>query len=1058
MALACSSGQPSLNSNSWKRHYKYAQIQLDSNRTELALKHFERAYSILNASNSSSNNLCEIAESLAKTYVKTKERKNAAKYFERAIECFSYNQLNSDEHYSNLLYSQGLNYRSMGDYENANQTFKKRLRVLENSVGKENDDYTKTLNALSISLRRDGRLSEAIEYNKKAIDIVKTIYGESSTEYLKKLNSLSIIYWRLGRYKEGFDIQNNLLEHYPAHVRDTSFNYASALFTMSLLYNGTNQYQEEIKMLNQFKDILSKNPNYHKYLINANNNLAVAYDNLGNYEKSIQIITEVLKNTSPEEIEYPKRLQNLAYYQTEMGDYENALLNYNKAIKAYDNLNKSQSSDFAQLIDAKGQMHLKKGEFVEAEQLFLKALDLMDQLDDINQSHSEYGFFLNNYARSLLALERYADAINTLKKGIKLSEDNSVPDPIRYYRKQQDLAEAYLKTGKYSDALQLLNKFENDIANRLGKDHQDYGTYLKQLGKAQLLNSNPRKALEYLKEHNTITIKQIDKIFKFRTEKENKEFIKTLKPDFDELQALALNNSALSDELIEINLNNQLLLKNLLLSQSKQIIDELLKTSDAAIISKVLAYKQLRSEVSGMINSGTANISRQLDSLNEELNKREAELTAIYSKVNSNNSTLENDWKSLKNLLKPEDIAIEFSSFKSSNKEDRGDTYYVAYLYKKDWERPKMISLFKEQELLATIKNKSPNELYKTRGSKGRRITDFENIFTLVWKPLESELDDVNTIYFSPSGILNQIPFAALSTDEGNRLIDQYKLIRLSNTGKLKERENFNLPNNIYVYGGIDYNYVAADKEQEVSQSNITNLESFKASKSSNKKGDFWEFLPGSLTEVSDLAKDFDKKGIKYKKVVGEEATESDFKSLDGDSPKVIHIATHGFFYENFEKGNNNTFNGAELNPYTYSEDPLLRSGLIFAGGNYAWKNGFNPYAKEDGILTALEISNLDLSNTDLMVLSACETGLGDIDGSEGVYGLQRAFKMAGVDLIIMSLWEVPDTETSEFMALFYQFWADGMEVRTAFRKTQQTMARRYAKHPEKWAAFVLFE
>ena len=121
-------------------------------------------------------------------------------------------------------------------------------------------------------------------------------------------------------------------------------------------------------------------------------------------------------------------------------------------------------------------------------------------------------------------------------------------------------------------------------------------------------------------------------------------------------------------------------------------------------------------------------------------------------------------------------------------------------------------------------------------------------------------------------------------------------------------------------------------------------------------------------------------------------------------------------------------------------------------------ENGNNPYENEDGILTALEISNLNLSNTDLVVLSACETGLGDIDGSEGVYGLQRAFKMAGVDLIMMSLWEVPDKETSEFMTIFYTNWLNGEDVRTAFRNTQLKMSTKYKANPEKWAAFVLFE
>lgn len=135
----------------------------------------------------------------------------------------------------------------------------------------------------------------------------------------------------------------------------------------------------------------------------------------------------------------------------------------------------------------------------------------------------------------------------------------------------------------------------------------------------------------------------------------------------------------------------------------------------------------------------------------------------------------------------------------------------------------------------------------------------------------------------------------------------------------------------------------------------------------------------------------------------------------------------------------------------------MLRSGLVLARGNDAWKYGSNPY-EEEGILTAMEISNLDFGNTRLVVLSACEIGLGDIDGNEGVYGLQRAFKMAGVKSLIMSLWQVPDAETSEFMTLFYEKWFEGTTIREAFNQTQRIMQSKYVDEPYKWAAFVLLD
>ena len=136
----------------------------------------------------------------------------------------------------------------------------------------------------------------------------------------------------------------------------------------------------------------------------------------------------------------------------------------------------------------------------------------------------------------------------------------------------------------------------------------------------------------------------------------------------------------------------------------------------------------------------------------------------------------------------------------------------------------------------------------------------------------------------------------------------------------------------------------------------------------------------------------------------------------------------------------------------------MLRSGLIMAGGNAAWQGKQTLEGKEDGILTAYEISQMNLSNTELVVLSACETGLGDIQGNEGVYGLQRAFKIAGAKYLIMSLWQVPDKQTSLLMTTFYKKWLeDKMSIPNAFHAAQKEL-RSIGLDPYQWAGFVLVE
>jgi CHAT domain-containing protein len=176
--------------------------------------------------------------------------------------------------------------------------------------------------------------------------------------------------------------------------------------------------------------------------------------------------------------------------------------------------------------------------------------------------------------------------------------------------------------------------------------------------------------------------------------------------------------------------------------------------------------------------------------------------------------------------------------------------------------------------------------------------------------------------------------------------------------------------------------------------------------------------------------------------------------------PSVMHIATHGFSFASpkLEVRHEKSFlQNDNKQVFRSSEDALTRAGLVMAGGNKFWTTGTTYQNHEDGILTAREISELNLNGCILATLSACETGLGEIKGSEGVFGLQRAFKMAGVKYLIVSLWKVPDAQTTEFMQLFYSSWLiQKLPIREAFHQTQLTMSKKHL--PYQWAAFVLVE
>jgi len=288
---------------------------------------------------------------------------------------------------------------------------------------------------------------------------------------------------------------------------------------------------------------------------------------------------------------------------------------------------------------------------------------------------------------------------------------------------------------------------------------------------------------------------------------------------------------------------------------------------------------------------------------------------------------------------------------------------------------------------------------------------------------------------------------------------EKYNMQQMSTTRNVANTSGEPDKNSIALFGGIDYDFKPVGKDS------ISNpdYDFHKPDLSTANRGgtEYFPSLEETKKEIEQIQKQFEANKSQTTSITGEQATEEVFKSLSGKSPKILHISTHGFFFPDLEKKkeeNRMMSLEEDKSVFKISENPLLRSGLIMAHGNYAWQKGSNPYEKEDGILTAYEIANLNLSNTDLVVLSACETGLGEVKGSEGVFGLQRAFKMAGVDYLMMSLWKVPDKETKEFMQTFYSNWLGGMKIRDAFRDTQLTMSKAYPNDLYKWAAFVLVE
>ena len=311
---------------------------------------------------------------------------------------------------------------------------------------------------------------------------------------------------------------------------------------------------------------------------------------------------------------------------------------------------------------------------------------------------------------------------------------------------------------------------------------------------------------------------------------------------------------------------------------------------------------------------------------------------------------------------------------------------------------------------------------------------------------------------------MNNIPFHAISipdagVGEVRYLLDRYNLHQLLSTRSLamgmKQKSFSKTQTSIALFGGINYYFLPGVKNKKIK---LTNKEN------SSRSGDFSSarlpYLKWSKEEVDQIASTFHSHGGNVNYFEGNGGTEEAFVQLDkNNNISIIHIATHGYALPEFDFKDTTISKNSLRYSYRYSTNPMVRSGLIMAGGYWAW-NGSDTLTKlgasQNGILTALEISQLNLSKTKLVVLSACETGLGKIENSEGTFGLKRGFKLAGVEQLIVSLWSVPDKETKELMKLFYSDFAISLNPEVSFEKAQKQMRNKYPDEPEKWAGFVL--
>ncbi len=919
--------------------------------------------------------------------------------------------------------------------------------------------------------------TQASIYFLKAHFLIKTILGENHELVADLSSSLGVSFYKLAQYNLAETNYKNALNIYLIHSPDSNSRDVSRILNNlgglnSELGNHKLAESQIIKAIDIDRKIFGK---FHPNVAADQITLGNFYIRIGNYqsaELNYRNALEIYNNTfgrSSKEAAFC--LQGLGIVYTDLNDFKSAESVYKQALEILKTTVGENSYSVADVLNNLGLLFSNLGDFQSSEKYLFAAIDILKKLhkknhpdflgpylniantffykSDFQQAEIYFNEYMSisklyfpekhNYIALGLSclgnlfsiMHDYGRSEKFFKQSIELYKNQADFDNPDYATCLNNLGIMYMNKGDYKMADSILRQAYSIEKNIFGEDFAGVLNIENTIAFNLIKLKRSTEAIILLNKNFIVKASKIIENFEWLSDAQKEKYWAKEESFFNKIFWFGDEIYHRVPEAVGLNYNAVLLTKSKLLESkisSENYYREIDEIREELILRRRLVAK-IESE-------GSVDQDR-LNKLRFEADSLDKRLTLSWPEYAQQKRNLSITWEQVQQNLEEGEAAIEFVRFKN----DDSLFYYNALVLKKGDLYPILVKLCREVDLKAITPMFGSSEYYQ-----------------LIWKPLDSVLTGVKTIYYAPVGELNNVPFHSIKfNDQANEyLMDRYTLHQLTSTRylamDLKQKEKSKFEKTIAMVGGVNYNYLPGIHSDTV----LVNKEGFRSETALGRL----EYLPGTKTEVEQIASSVTSNGWKTKLLTNNDAKEENIIRMEGrEAPGILHLATHGYAFPEFDFKDTTISTSSLRYSYRYSTNSMVRSGLILTGGNWAWTGSdtlTKMGAEQNGILTALEVSQLNLKNTKLVVLSACETGLGKIEGSEGTFGLKRAFKLAGVEQIIVSLWPVPDKETMELMTLFYSELTTSSNPVISFTKAQKAMRDKYPASPQRWAGFVL--
>jgi CHAT domain-containing protein/Tfp pilus assembly protein PilF len=987
----------------------------------------------------------------------------------------------------------GVLYRVTGSYTKAEPLLKRALAITEKALGPEHPAMAGLLNNLAELYRETGAYPEAERLYHRALVINEKARGPTHPTTAESLNNLAYLYDTMGAYTQAeplyqralvineevlgsmhpatATVLTNLAGLYetmgayaraePLYQRAVAINEtvfgsehpetATSLNNLAYLYDTMGAYTQAEPLYQRalaiYEDGLGSE---HQYTATALNNLAGLYDTMGAYAQAEPLYERALaireKVLGPEHPDTANLLNNLGVLYQVTGAYAQAEPLYQRALMIREKVLGPEHPRTADSLNNLAELYRATGAYAASEPLYQKALAIREKV--LGSEHPDTAGSLNNLGLLYGTTEVYTKAESLLQRALSIYEKGMGLEHPYTATSFNNLADLYSATGAYAKAGPLYQRALAINEKILGSEHPTTATSLDNLADLSWVTGNQSAAVALSERAQAIREKNTAVMLLSGSEIRKQKYLQQFR--WYTFGNISMSLLLAGGQATQLGLTSVLQAKGRVLDAMADSVGRLrqsVKPDDRALLEQLVAVAQQSSTlIYQSYGRFSPDVYRQrVDALATKQTQLEAELSTRNAAFRQQVAPI--TLAAVQAALSADSVLVEWYRYhpydpKATKKQRAkfGKARYVAYVLKGEGE-PAVVDVGDAETIEQLI--------YDFRSGLGDPANTYVKQVAMdlsdkVMKPLHPLLRNAKRLLVSPDGALNLIPFGALRDESGTYLAMRYEITYLTSGRDLVRVGTPTTNSNAVVVANPDYGRSTKMVAQAASSAQPSR------SLDLDRGGMTFTPLPGTVKEANVLTP-----LLKVKKedlLTHAQATEAKVKHLK--SPRILHVATHGFFLKDNELPVTALRGGGfahDQDPVPLGENPLLRSGLALAGANLR-RSG----AQDDGILTAAEVAQMDLRGTQLVVLSACETGVGDVQNGEGVYGLRRALVLAGAETQVASLWKVPDAATKDLMVEYYQRLLQGEGRSAALREAQRTMIKSKTRsHPYYWAAFV---